>query len=170
MNKKNACVTPEVALIRSQWMPTANPQGGLIVPNVKRRLKSWPRWVDCDSAIWICWGELEVNLKLVQMLLNVWMMESWILLNHCLDLYLMVSLGALGTFLLAFTFRPYHDSFLFDVSNMDCCMERGNGQYSTQNKGGAVGAGQGLLQLIGLMRRHKTFNLRIATFDLDSNM
>ena len=99
-------------------------QGGLIVPNVKRRLKSWPRWVDCDSAIWICWGELEVNLKLVQMLLNVWMMESWILLNHCLDLYLMVSLGALGTFLLAFTFRPYHDSFLFDVSNMDCCMER----------------------------------------------
>lgn len=100
------------------------PQGGLIVPNVKRRLKSWPRWVDGDSEIWICWGELEVNLIFFQMLLNGWMMDGWILLNQYIKFYLMVSLGALGSWLMAFTYRPYHDSLLFEVSNMDCCMER----------------------------------------------
>ena len=167
MNKKNACVTPEVALSADA---NRQSQGGLIVPNVKRRLKSWPRWVDCDSAIWICWGELEVNLKLVQMLLNVWMMESWILLNHYLKLYLMVSLGALGTWLMAFTFGPYHDSFLFDVSNMDCRIERkwailnSEQRRSSWRRTGITAADW------GLMRRHKTFNLRIATFDLDFNM
>lgn len=98
---------------------------------------------------WICRGELEVNLKLVQMLLNVWMMESWIWLNHYLKLFLMVSLGALGTWLMDFTFRTYHDCFC-STSPTWTAAWRGNGQYSTQNKGGAVGAGQGLLQLIGV--------------------
>ena len=44
--KKNACVTPEVALPADA---NRQAQGGLIVPNVKRRWKSWPRWVDGDS-------------------------------------------------------------------------------------------------------------------------